>query len=230
MNVHPIKWTRRLTAALQGASACDDRSEIELSWDNAPMREDAGRRDARGLVVPALLVQLIETGRWKHPGETALARVVPWFEDQLDFLTDAHEMERQSRALDRLADDEASADLFQLVRRRSPAGSTDLPWLDVEHAILIAVCRHAGDDTAIALDYRVEAANPRVVGSDIWTVPNRYQWRTITPTFAAFANALGLDAPDPKRGKSDAPRGASSNREASPRSALGCLRVGPADQ
>jgi len=157
------------------------------------VREDAGRREVRGLVVPAPLVQLVETGRWKHPGQPALARVMPWFEDQLDFLTDTQEMERQSRALDRLADDEESAGLFHLVRRRSPVGLIDLPWLDVEHAILIAVSHYAGDDTAIALDYRVDLANPRVVGSDIWAIPNQYQWRTITPTFAAFANALGLD-------------------------------------
>ncbi|WP_246274211.1 hypothetical protein [Phytohabitans houttuyneae] len=159
------------------------------------MGEGAGRRDVRGLVLPVLLIQLIETGRWKHPGEPALARAMPWFEDQLDFLTDAHEMERQSRALDRLADDEESSRLFRLVRRRGSEGSVDLPWLEVEHAILIAVSHYAGDDTAVALDYRVDPANPRVVGSDIWTVSGRYQWRTIAPTFAAFANALGLDEP-----------------------------------
>jgi hypothetical protein len=118
---------------------------------------------------------------------------VPWFEDPLEFLTDTHDMERQSRALDRLADDEQSASLFQLARRRSPEGRVDLPWLDVEHAILIAINHYAGDDTAIALDYRIDLANPRVVGSDTWTVPNQYLWRTIAPTFAAFAEALGLD-------------------------------------
>lgn len=159
------------------------------------MHGDEGQRYIRGLGVPAPLARLIETGRWKHPGETALARVAPWFGDPLDFLTDTHDMERQSRALDRLVDDEASARLFHLARSHGAADPVDLPWLDVEHAIIIAISHYAGDDTVIALDYRIDLANPRVVGSDIWTVPNQYHWRIITPTFCAFADALGLDNP-----------------------------------
>jgi hypothetical protein len=145
----------------------------------------------RGLVVPAQLVHLVDTRRWKHPGELVLARVVPWFADPLDFLADTHDMELQSRSLDRLADDEDSAPLFHLTRSRR-RGPVELPWLDVDNAILIAICRHAGDDTAIALDYRGDPANPRVVGSDIWTVHNEYHWRTIAGTFSAFVDALGL--------------------------------------
>jgi hypothetical protein len=79
-----------------------------------------------------------------------------------------------------------------LVRSR---GRVELPWLDVEHAILVAVCRYAGDDTAIALDYRTDPADPRVVGSDIWTIRHQYRWRTIASTFSAFAEALVFDDP-----------------------------------
>jgi len=152
-----------------------------------------GQRNIRGLVVPALLVRLIETGRWKHPGAAVLARLLPWFEDPLDFLADMDDMERQSRALDRLVDDEEQARLFHLARPRSPADSVDLPRLDVEHAILIGTSQYAGDDTAIALDFRTDLADPRVVGSDIWTVPHQHHWRTVSPTFSAFTEALGLD-------------------------------------
>ena len=122
----------------------------------------------------------------------ALARVVPWFADPLDFLADTPDMERQTRSLDRLVDDEESALLFRLTRSRRP-DQAELPWLDVDNAILIAICRYAGDDTAIALDYRYDPADPCVVGSDIWTVPNQYRWRTITSTFSAFVEDLGLD-------------------------------------
>jgi hypothetical protein len=44
------------------------------------------------------------------------------------------------------------------------------------------------------VDYRTDPV--RVVGSDPWTVPHQYHWRTIAPTFAAFAVALGLTDPD----------------------------------
>ncbi|GAA0455002.1 hypothetical protein GCM10009531_53810 [Actinoplanes capillaceus] len=134
------------------------------------------------------MTRLIETRIWKHPGEAALTRVVPWFEDPLDFLAGPHEMECQSSSLDHLAADDETARLFRLAR--GPAG---LPWLDIGNAYFIAVCHYAGDDTAIALDYRTDPADPRVVGSDLWTVPGRYRWRTITDTFSAFAVALGLD-------------------------------------
>jgi hypothetical protein len=151
-----------------------------------------GETRIRGLLVPAQLIQLIQARRWKHPGEAALARVVPWFVDPLDFLADTSDMERQSRSLDRLADDEESALHFHLTRSRrlDPVG---LPCLDADNAILIAICRHAGDDTAIAFDYRANPANPSVVGSDIWTAPNRYHWRPIAKTFSAFFEQLGLD-------------------------------------
>jgi hypothetical protein len=110
----------------------------------------------------------------------------------LDFLADQDEMERQSRALVRLADDQELADLFHLARPRD-GHPVELPWLDVDHAILVAVS-HAGDDTAIALDYRTDPTNPRVVGSDAWTLPSQYHWRTITPALSSFVEALGLDA------------------------------------
>ncbi|GAA5000784.1 hypothetical protein GCM10025734_36010 [Kitasatospora paranensis] len=47
--------------------------------------------------------------------------------------------------------------------------------------MLLAVCRHAGDDVAIALDYRTGPDGPRVVGSDIWTDPRAYTWRVAAP-------------------------------------------------
>ncbi|AGZ41399.1 hypothetical protein [Actinoplanes friuliensis] len=125
----------------------------------------------------------------------AFAQVAPWFGDPLDFLGDVEDMERQSRALDRLVDDDEAARLFHLARPRLPADTAGLPWLDVEQAHFIAVSERVGDDTAIALDYRTDRADPSVVGSDIWTVPGQYHWRTISPTFSAFTAALGIDDP-----------------------------------
>ncbi|HEX5205497.1 MAG TPA: hypothetical protein VFW27_36685, partial [Actinoplanes sp.] len=73
------------------------------------MQESRDGTHIRGLVVPAQLIRLVEAQRWKHPGEAALARVVPWFADPLDFLADTAEMERESRSLDQLANDEELA-------------------------------------------------------------------------------------------------------------------------
>ena len=152
----------------------------------------------RGLALPPLLVSLLGGDRWRHPGDDVLRSVVPWFEDPLDFLRTPGEMRRESAFLyeDGTADDPRGSALFHVVRG-SVAGPGGLPWLDVELAFNIAVNRRLGDDVAIALDYRTDPADPRVVGSDVWTSRHQtgriqYVWRQVAPSFSAFAEALGL--------------------------------------
>lgn len=142
----------------------------------------------RGHALPSLL----RDGRWQHPGDAELARLMPWFEDPLDFLRSTQEMERESRALDRFADDPLSCELFHVVRGSTRPAPVELPWLDTEQALLIAVNRRPGDDVALALDYRSDPADPRVVGSDFWTNPRQGAWREVAPAFSSFADALGL--------------------------------------
>ncbi|WP_460336200.1 hypothetical protein [Actinoallomurus acanthiterrae] len=137
-------------------------------------------------------MDLLANGRWLHPGDERLREVMPWFEDPLDFLTDVHQMSRESRSLDLLTDDETSSRLFRTVRGSASAGPVELPWLDVELAVLIAVNRIPGDDVAIVLDYRSNETNPGVVASDFWTDPKQCTWRIVTPTFSGFASALNL--------------------------------------
>jgi hypothetical protein len=92
--------------------------------------------------------------------------------------------------------DSGRSALFHVVRG-SVVGPGDLPWLDVEQAVNIAVNKRPGDDVAIALDYRTDPSDPRVVGSDAWTGHHetgrfQYVWREVAPSFSAFAEALGL--------------------------------------
>jgi hypothetical protein len=152
----------------------------------------------RGLALPPLLVSLLDSGRWRHPGDDVLRAVVPWFEDPLDFLHSPDEMRRESTFLyeDGTADNPRESALFHVVRG-SVADPGDLPWLNVEQAFNIAVNRRLGDDVAIALDYRTDPSDPRVVGSDMWTSQHetgqiQYVWRQVAPAFSAFAEALGL--------------------------------------
>ena len=160
--------------------------------------QDGPGLTVRGLALPQLLVSLLGSGWWRHPGDDVLRAVAPWFEDPLDFLHSPAEMRRESWFLyeDGSADDPRGSALFHVVRG-SVAGRTDLPWLDVEQAFNIAVNRRLGDDVAIALDYRTDPSDPRVVGSDMWTSQHetgrfQYVWRQVAPSFSAFAGALGL--------------------------------------
>lgn len=117
---------------------------------------------------------------------------MPWFEDPLDFLTNTERMERVSRSLDMFADDPRSSELFRAVRGSTRRAPVEPSWLDVEQAVLVARNRMAGDDVALALDYRIDPSDPRVVGRNFWTNPRQYEWRMVAPTFSGFADALGL--------------------------------------
>jgi hypothetical protein len=115
---------------------------------------------------------------------------MPWFEDPLMFMADLRDMRFQNRALDSIADDRTISDLFRLARGSRTDHPVDLPWLDVDQAVLVAVNEHAGDDVALALDYRTDATDPRVVASDIWTDPGQLSWRVVTPTFTDLVTVL----------------------------------------
>jgi hypothetical protein len=143
----------------------------------------------RGLVLPVLLASLLASGRWQHPGDDVLRRVLPWFEEPLVFLRTAGAMESESASLDADADDDRGSRYFHVTR--GTEHRLGLPWLDAQLAICIAVNRLPGDDVAIALDYRGENG-PMVVASDAWTYPNGYLWRPAAPSFDAFASMLGL--------------------------------------
>jgi hypothetical protein len=150
----------------------------------------------RGLVVPDLLLVLLREGRWNHPGEPAIARVMPWFRDPLVFLGSTQQMERESQTLDRLIQDHEMAALFRLTREPAATGPMEPPWLDVDRAFFIAMARYAGDDTAVALDYRTGSSDPRVIASDVWTNCAPYAWRTVAETFSEFVAELRLNGDD----------------------------------
>lgn len=159
--------------------------------DRAAYEDDAALTSVRSLPVPELLLTLLRHGSWRHPGDESLARLMPWFRDPLVFLTSVPAMEDRSKALDHLVGDASLAQVFRFARSAAK-GPVELPWLDVDHAFFIAVAQHAGDETAVALDYRTGAIEPRVVASDVWTVPGACHWQVVAETFTAFAAGLGL--------------------------------------
>ncbi|MFD6568150.1 hypothetical protein [Micromonospora profundi] len=145
-----------------------------------------------GLVLPALLTELLNVGRWRHPGDDVLRDLMPWFRSPLDFLTSIEGMRSESGSLTMFADDPPSSHLFRQTRGSVATASVELPWLDVEKAVLIAVNRIPGDDVAMALDYRTDPAEPRVVASDFRTDPKQCSWRTVAPTFSQLVKVLRL--------------------------------------
>ncbi|MET9610024.1 hypothetical protein ABZZ17_33975 [Streptomyces sp. NPDC006512] len=145
----------------------------------------------RGLALPAQLTSLIDRGLWRHPGDAVLTKVIPWFEDPLAFVRDPEQMTFASRSMDMVADDPHST-YFSVARGSRAATPPELPWLDAEQAVLIAITRNPGDDGALALDYRSDPSDPCIVGSDFWSDPSTCRWRLVAPTFSAFVTALDL--------------------------------------
>jgi hypothetical protein len=44
----------------------------------------------------------------------------------------------------------------------------------------------------MALDYRTDADDPRVVASDFWTDPKQCSWRAVAPAFSQLVEILRL--------------------------------------
>jgi hypothetical protein len=135
-----------------------------------------------GLPLPQQLIELVAAGRWRHPGDSVLQSAIPFLRDPVDFLESFERIERESSGL-------VTYDLMALGIRREHGAVVCWPMLDGNRAILIAVCRFAGDDVAIALDYREDANVPRVVASH-WHDSGQCEWQIVAPTFAAFVQVL----------------------------------------
>ena len=86
--------------------------------------------------------------------------------------------------------EESESEIFAEYRG-SLVGPRDLPWIDVEKALLILCNKWPGDDVGIAIDYRPGLEEPRVIGGD-WHSGERIEYRDVSATFPAFVEMLGL--------------------------------------
>jgi hypothetical protein len=152
-----------------------------------------------GWPLPELLVALIRDGHWVHPGDARLRELVPFMVDPVVFLGTPEAMARESTG--HLADDPRSSAVFHMVRgcRGRFVKPIELPWLDADRYVFVAVNRWPGDDVGIALDYRTDVRDPRVVASDWGSGPGCI-WREVAPTFGGFARLLGLGRQLPRIG------------------------------
>jgi hypothetical protein len=144
----------------------------------------------KGLPLPPLLLQLLNANAWKHPGDAVLAEKIPFLREPVDFLVSIERMRRESSTS--LAEEPKTAAFFRMAFGSKQSAPVELPWLDVELSIFVAVNRELGADLAIALDYRTSREDPRVVASDFWSAPGVCLWQVAAPTFSDFVAQLGL--------------------------------------
>ena len=148
----------------------------------------------RALPLPPRLVRLLAAGRWRHPGEEALRRAIPWVTDPLVFLSDPEEMVQEAGGLG-IRGGEAESVEFREYAGSRLGGDRPLPWVDVEKVVAVCCNARPGDDVMVALDYRTGLDAPRVIATD-WTGDGepgfRFGHRQVAATFDAFADRLGL--------------------------------------
>jgi hypothetical protein len=148
-----------------------------------------------GLPLPPLLLRLLDEGRWVHPGDDVMRAVAPFLLHPVDFFGPdraglIREMRRYVEQNREFAADPDMSKVFRTRSSRRLGHPVDPAWLDADLALFIAVNRFAGDDVAIALDYR-PGPRPRVVACDD-SAPHGMVWREITASFEEFAAAVGL--------------------------------------
>jgi len=145
-----------------------------------------------GLPLPKILVDLLEQNRWTHPGDDVINRLLPYLRYPIDFLGSVEAIRFESTGF--LADDPGTSKIFREIRGAKNHGDINLPWRDVDLSFFVAVNRIPGDDIGIALDYRTDWSNPRVIASN-WkdnSTGSFIEWEKVAPTFSQFVELVGL--------------------------------------
>jgi hypothetical protein len=148
------------------------------------------------LPLPSLLAKMLTQDRWRQPPDDVIRKLVPFISEPLNFLLSESDIRRESLSLGRLAKESHLSIAFRIYYGATMTPKC-LPWLDAGHALIIAVNRLAGEDVAIALDYRSDYEHPIVVAS-AWTEPSGSmhpsltEWREVAPSFEAFVASIGF--------------------------------------
>jgi hypothetical protein len=142
-----------------------------------------------GMKLPARLVELMASGRWKRPADVSVLAEMTGAGLPEGFSFDPLEgMIRETSGMHKLPF-EGYDYLYGYTSSRDLHAPRDPALLDVDYAVLIAG-NH--DEEAIALDYRESLDEPKVV-CDYWSRDDKgLRWKVIASTFDEFADRLGL--------------------------------------
>jgi hypothetical protein len=146
-----------------------------------------------GLPLPKLLMEMLEQGRWKHPGDEVLRSLIPGLyeptHDPVDFLQSVDSIARNSPN-----GPIGGKEMMNTYKEKRGSGGAvpELPWVDVEKRLLVAVCKWPGDDVGIALDYRTSVTDPSVVALCYGGDGIGFYWTRVSDSFTKFVECSGL--------------------------------------
>ena len=138
-------------------------------------------------VLPPLLIDLIRTGRWIHPGDDLMLAKVPFIHEPMELFGSDY---KPIVSISMMGLYENKNELFPEYRG-SLFPERVLPWIDFELALFLMANKYPGDDVGIALDYRTGPDSPRVIGTD-WHTAGDSGYRIICETFDEFVELLDL--------------------------------------
>jgi SMI1-KNR4 cell-wall len=135
-----------------------------------------------GLTLPDLLIEILESGRWKAPEDKILLANFG-IEDvgDLEFLT-LEEMESNT-AQSKMLIEKGYGDMMGLTSKNEMAPDG---YLNVSQSVVIAATH---GDEALCLDYS-NSENPKVVASCV--LNNKMRWKTVAESFEKFVELLSL--------------------------------------
>ena len=141
------------------------------------------------LPLPPLLVELLETRRWKSPRDVGRLAEVAGFKNphRLDFMK-PDGMQRETNALIALYE-QGFGETYGLLRSADGEIAPDDPsWVDVRLVIVLA---NNWDEEGLCLDYRPGLHQPRVLAG-AWPEDEDMPmlWRVIARDFPAFVELL----------------------------------------
>jgi hypothetical protein len=142
-----------------------------------------------GLKLPALLIELLETGRWQCPADASVLAAMTGAERPEEFAFDPLDSMIRETAGSVYLYNNGFEHIYNLTSSNASDRLSNPEALIVERSIVIA--GNWAEET-ICLDYRDSLDEPSVV-CGIWPDNRgRCYWKIIAPTFAAFAEQLGL--------------------------------------
>ena len=142
-----------------------------------------------GLQLPALLVELVEDGRWERPIDISVLAEITEAKRPEYFIFDDFDGMIEETDGNIYLWNEGYGDTYSLTSSSDPDTATDSARLNVDLAVLIA---GNWNEEVICLDYRESQDQPKVV-CGTWPDPQKpCRWKVIAPSFDAFADRLGL--------------------------------------
>jgi hypothetical protein len=158
-----------------------------------------------GLEVPGLLLDAMRDGLLPSGRIRGAVQALPqpsaghFAETDLELIRTPDELQpggspiADTASLRKMADSTELAEKYKVKRGSAEASPVELPWLDVEQALVIGGGASYGDDTWVVLDYRTGANDPRVA-MNVWKAgkPSEVEWRELAPSMSEFLKMLGV--------------------------------------